>query len=236
MMLHNTPADDPATRPRGERESASERVRSLIRTEILTAVLRPGQIVLEAELALQYGLSKTPVREALQMLTVEGLVTVLPRKGYMVRTLSFNDVRDVMELRLILEPPLVASAARNITEPLRQTLRGLLDRQFNLQLPLEERVHAAREFHLACVRASRNERAATLVRILTDEINRLHHLMPLVEDHISSDSEREAHEAIYTAIAGGEADAAEAHMREHLIESNAAMVAAFYGSAAPLRT
>lgn len=233
MMLHTTP-DGPAARQHGERESASERVRSLIRTQILTAVLRPGQIVLEAELALEFGLSKTPVREALQMLTVEGLVTVLPRKGYMVRTLSFNDVRDVMELRLILEPPLVAAAARNATEPLRQALRGLLDRQFNPRLPLEERVHAAREFHLACVRASRNDRAATLVRILTDEINRLHHLMPLVEDHISSQSERAAHEAIFAAIASGDADAAEAHMREHLNESNAAMVAAFYGSAAPL--
>lgn len=217
-------------RPRGERESAAERVRALIRKQILTAELRPGEIVLEAELATLFGVSKTPVREALQMLTVEGLVAVLPRKGYMVRTLSFNDVRDVMELRLILEPPLLAAAARNVSDSLVRTLRSLLDRQFSMELSLEDRVFAAREFHLACVRASRNERAATLVRMLTDEINRLHHLMPMVEDHISSDSEREAHEGILRAIASGDADAAESQMREHLTESNAAMVTAFYGS------
>ncbi|GAA4380738.1 GntR family transcriptional regulator [Paeniglutamicibacter cryotolerans] len=212
------------------RESASERVRALIRTQILTAVLRPGEIVFEAGLALQYGLSKTPVREALQMLTVEGLVTVLPRRGYMVRTLSFNDVRDVMELRLILEPALVASAARNATDALARDLRALLERQFDLDLPLADRLQAASEFHVACVRASRNDRAASLVRILSDEVNRLHHLMPLVEVHVASQAERDAHEAIFDAVTRGDAAAAQEHMRAHLLEANAAMVAAFSGA------
>ncbi|PQZ92896.1 GntR family transcriptional regulator [Arthrobacter sp. MYb227] len=219
-----------STRPRVERESAAERVRSQIREQILTAELRPGEIVLENDLAALFGVSKTPVREALQMLMVEGLVSLLPRKGYMVRPLSFHDVRDVMELRLILEPPLLAAAARNVTDSLVLKLRSLLDQQFAPEKSLSDRVHAAREFHLACVGASRNERAATLVRMLTDEINRLHHLMPLVEDHIASDNEREAHEAILSAIAAGNAAEAESKMREHLIESNSAMVTAFYGS------
>ncbi|MGP5048826.1 GntR family transcriptional regulator [Glutamicibacter ardleyensis] len=224
-----TPSGPGSMPPSGERESASERVRRLIRTQILTAQLRPGEIVLEAELAQYYGLSKTPVREALQMLTVEGLVTVLPRKGYMVRTLGINDVREVMELRLILEPPLLASAALNTSNELVSELRALLGEQFNQELSLETRVHAAREFHLTCARASYNDRAATLVRILTDEINRLHHLMPMVEDHISSSTEQAAHEAILDSIARGDAGAAESLMREHLVESNAAMIAAFYG-------
>jgi DNA-binding GntR family transcriptional regulator len=59
--------------------SQSERIRNLIRRQILRAELRPGEIVIEPELAQRYGVSKTPVREALQMLTVEGLVTLLPR-------------------------------------------------------------------------------------------------------------------------------------------------------------
>lgn len=231
MAQTTTPDGTGLPQPGAERESASERVRRLIRTQILTAQLSPGEIVLEAELAKNFGVSKTPVREALQMLTVEGLVTVLPRKGYMVRTLSINDVRDVMELRLILEPPLLASAARNTSDELVAELRSLLDQQFNPDLDLEGRVQAAREFHLTCARASRNARAATLVRILTDEINRLHHLMPMVEDHISSPTERAAHEAILDSIARSDAAAAESQMREHLIESNAAMVAAFYGAA-----
>jgi GntR family transcriptional regulator, rspAB operon transcriptional repressor len=128
----------------GVRQSQSERIRDRIRQQILRAELRPGEIVIEPELAQQYGVSKTPVREALQMLTVEGLVTVLPRKGYMVRSLSFHDVREVMDLRLILEPPLVAAAARNVTEELISELRTQLERQFRDGAPLDERLDAAR--------------------------------------------------------------------------------------------
>jgi DNA-binding GntR family transcriptional regulator len=212
----------------GGRQSQSERIRDRIRQQILRAELRPGEIVIEPELAQQYGVSKTPVREALQMLTVEGLVTVLPRKGYMVRSLSFHDVREVMDLRLILEPPLVAAAARNVTPELVAELRGYLQRQFRDDATLEERLAAAREFHLGCVRASRNLRAATLVRMLSDEVDRLHHLMPVVEGHISSAGEREAHEAILAAVASGNAAEAEARMREHLIEANDAMLRGFY--------
>lgn len=214
--------------PAKARQSQSERVRDRIREQILHAELRPGEIVIEPELAQKYGVSKTPVREALQMLSVEGLVAVLPRKGYIVRSLSFHDVREVMDLRLILEPPLLAAAARNVTEELVVQLRELLERQFREDAPLDERLFAAREFHLACVRASRNLRAAGVVKSLTDEINRLHHLMPVVEDHISSDSEREAHESIFAAVASGNAEEAEAQMRAHLVEANAAMLKGFY--------
>src|SRR5919205_2081919 len=65
------------TRTPAVRQSQSERIRDRIRQQILRAELRPGEIVIEPELAQQHGVSKTPVREALQMLTVEGLVTVL---------------------------------------------------------------------------------------------------------------------------------------------------------------
>ncbi|MHB1172133.1 MAG: GntR family transcriptional regulator [Lacisediminihabitans sp.] len=221
--------DDKATDPVGPRQSQAARVRDKIRQQILRAGLRPGEIVFEPDLAREYGVSKTPVREALQMLTVEGLVTVLPRKGYMVRSLSFHDVREVMDLRLILEPPLLAAAARNVTAEMVAELYSLMDRQFQADAPLEERLYAAREFHLTCVRASLNSRATILVRMLTDEVNRLHHLMPVVRDHISSESERQAHEAILAAVASGNAEDAEGRMRDHLIESNSAMVKAFYG-------
>jgi DNA-binding GntR family transcriptional regulator len=215
------------------RQSQSERIRDRIRQQILHAELRPGEIVIEPDLAQQYGVSKTPVREALQMLTVEGLVTVLPRKGYMVRSLNFHDVREVMDLRLILEPPLLAAAARNVTPELVAELRGYLQHQFRDGASLDERLAAAREFHLACVRASRNQRAATIVRMLSDEVDRLHHLMPVVEDHISSPTERQAHEAIFAAVASGNAAEAENRMREHLIEANDAMLRGFY-DAGPL--
>ncbi|GAA1355997.1 GntR family transcriptional regulator [Arthrobacter koreensis] len=214
-------------------QSQPERIRSMIRRQIIRAELRPGQIFTEPDLAREYGVSKTPVREALQMLTVEGLVSVLPRKGYMVRSLSFHDVREVMDLRLILEPPLVAAAARNVTAELVTELRARIEDQFRDGNTLEERLSAARDFHVTCAHASRNTRAAAMDRSLTDEVMRFYHLMPMAHDHFSSTEERTAHEAIFDAVATGNAEAAQQLMHDHLLEANAAMIRTFY-NAGPL--
>ncbi|WP_312099791.1 GntR family transcriptional regulator [Corynebacterium dentalis] len=214
-------------------QSQPERIRGMIRRQIIRAELRPGQIFTEPDLAREYGVSKTPVREALQMLTVEGLVNVLPRKGYMVRSLSFHDVREVMDLRLILEPPLAAAAARNVTADLVTDLRSLVEDQFRDGNTLEDRLAAARDFHVTCSQASRNTRAAAVDRSLTDEVMRFYHLMPTARDHFASTEEQAAHEAIFDAVATGNAEAAQEIMHDHLLESNAAMIRTFY-NAGPL--
>ena len=235
-----TPADNVHPLPTGSAlatkdaatQSQPERIRSMIRRQIIRAELRPGQIFTEPDLAREYGVSKTPVREALQMLTVEGLVNVLPRKGYMVRSLSFHDVREVMDLRLILEPPLAAAAARNVTADLVTDLRTQIENQFR-DGNLEDRLAAARDFHVTCSQASRNTRAAAVDRALTDEVMRFYHLMPTARDHFASAEEQAAHEAIFDAVATGNAEAAQELMHNHLLESNAAMIRTFY-NAGPL--
>lgn len=67
----------------------------MLRLQILRAELAPGEVVIVTGLAQEHGVSKTPVREALQLLSVKGLATVLPRKGYMVTSLSYQDIREV---------------------------------------------------------------------------------------------------------------------------------------------
>jgi DNA-binding GntR family transcriptional regulator len=211
-----------------DRRSQTERIRDELRRQILQAELPPGGVVIETGLAQLYGVSKTPVREALQLLAVEGLVTVLPRKGYMVTSLSYQDIREVMDLRLLLEPPLFAAAARNVNADLVVELRDHMARQFAEDADLNARVEAATGFHLACVRASRNGRAVGIVERLTNEVCRLHHLVPGIENHIRSDDERAAHEAVSDAIAAGEASRAETAIRDHLLESNATMIREYF--------
>jgi DNA-binding GntR family transcriptional regulator len=75
----------------------------------------PGDILNEARLAEFYKVSKTPVRETLNRLRHENLVEVIPYKGYLVTNLSYNDLIDLFQLRLILEPGAVEMAVRNIT-------------------------------------------------------------------------------------------------------------------------
>lgn len=212
----------------GDRRSQTERIRDTLRGQILRAELAPGAVVIETGLAQQYGVSKTPVREALQLLSVEGLVTVLPRKGYMVTSLSYHDIREVMDLRLLLEPPLFAAAARNVSADLVVVLRDHMAQQFAPDADLSARLEAASGFHLACVRASRNERAVGIVKRLTAEVSRLHHLVPGVEVHVRSDEERVAHEAIFDAVSAGDASRAESAVRDHLLESNATMIREYF--------
>ena len=79
--------------PKEARQSQPERIRGMIRRQIILPDLRPGQIFIEPDLGREYGVSKTPVRETLQMLTPTALVSVQPRKGCKVRSPSFNHVR-----------------------------------------------------------------------------------------------------------------------------------------------
>lgn len=211
-----------------DRRSQAERVRAALRTEILRAELKPGAIVLESQLAEEHGVSKTPVREALQMLAVEGFVTVLPRKGYVVSGLNYRDVREVMDLRLMLEPPLFAMAARKVTEDVVKELQSIMANQFAPDATLDQRLDSAMDFHLACVRTSQNTWAVTIVKRLSEEIRRLHYLLPGVEMHVKSEAERAAHQQILDAIAAGDAPAAEQAIRDHLVESNTAMVRSFF--------
>jgi DNA-binding GntR family transcriptional regulator len=152
---------------------------------------------------------------------------VLPRKGYLIRGLSFSDIHEVMDLRLILEPRLLRVVAANPPPGIVAELRDILKEQFRDGASLDEQLDAATNFHLACMRASRSTRAVSIVSMLTFEIERLHYLFPAVARHVSSETEYAAHSGIIAAIAAGDPDEAEKQMQEHLQESNVAMVRAF---------
>jgi DNA-binding GntR family transcriptional regulator len=98
--------------PAAEGVSLTERVYQALKQEIVDATLLPGQALAEPDLAERFGVSKTPVREALRLLVHEDLLLVLPRKGYVVRPLGFDEVREVFDLRVLLQPVVAARAAR----------------------------------------------------------------------------------------------------------------------------
>ena len=87
-----------------------------IKDGILTGRLRPGERLLENQLAEELGVSRTPIREALRMLEIENLVDLIPRKGAQVRDMSEKDIKDVLEIRKVLEELASGLAAENITK------------------------------------------------------------------------------------------------------------------------
>lgn len=88
-----------------------ERVYEGVRGEIISCALRPGLEIREAALAERYGVSKSPVRDAMQKLAVEGLIEVAPRRGYRVAQVRVEDAEHILDLRIILETAAVRRAA-----------------------------------------------------------------------------------------------------------------------------
>ncbi len=83
-----------------------------IRHAILTCEFQPGQDLREQELAERYQVSRSPVRDSLLRLEQEKLMMVLPRQGYRVTPINIDDVNDIFDLRLLIEPVCAAAAAR----------------------------------------------------------------------------------------------------------------------------
>ncbi|WP_372698839.1 GntR family transcriptional regulator [Arthrobacter sp. JSM 101049] len=201
-----------------------------LREGILTGRYAPGELVFEGTLAQEYGLSKTPVREALQLLAARGLVTVLPKKGYMVRTMDFQDVREIMDLRMLLEPHAVEAAARACAPAVIGELRRFLDEQSRLRNRPLEAMGQAQQFHLTLARAGGNGRAFDVLRQVLDETSRAHHVLPALQSYMSTEQEQAEHEKIFTAVEAGDAEAAGELMRAHLKNINAEMRSASMAS------
>lgn len=105
--------------------SLSEKAYRLLESELVTLRLWPGQLVSEKELVSQLGIGRTPVREAIQRLSSEGLFEVMPRKGLLVTPLRRSDLGRIIEARRVLERLLVVKAAERAKPEQRAALRGL---------------------------------------------------------------------------------------------------------------
>src|SRR5829696_4350184 len=98
----------------------TERAYERVRRDIISCAIAPGSEISEGQLADQYKLGKAAVRVALTRLAHDGLVRAIPRRGYRVVPVTLQDIQDVFELRLMLEPPAARMAAGKVnTEQLK---------------------------------------------------------------------------------------------------------------------
>lgn len=107
-------------------ETIADKVYAALRQDIATGLFRPGERILEKVLADRLGISRTPIREALLRLEIEGVVVCTSRRSYNVRTLSVTDVREIYETLGILEGAVAGAVATRLTA---DDLRDL--KQFN---------------------------------------------------------------------------------------------------------
>lgn len=207
--------------------SLTDDVYRRLKEQILRVTRPPGAMLNEAQLAEEFGVSKTPVREALRLLSQTGWVVVLPRKGYIVRPVELRDVRDIFALRRMLEPPLAEQAAAKATDRHLDHLDALIEQQ--RAADLDKALEAARSFHLTLAGIAGSRRVHTILEDLVDEVRRLHYLLPHVEGHISSSDEVGSHTLIVAALRERNGPRAAALVLEHLNEVAQTLVRGFSG-------
>lgn len=148
--------------------TSKSRISREIRRSIIMGHSQPGTRLDPEVLAKSYGTSVTPVRDALQMLSQEGLVTIKPRSGYFVTHITLKQLRDLLDLREILELASVERAATRITEEQLEEL-ALVHTGYtgNDDESYERYMEENRRFHCLIAEASGN-------RELTESLGRLH--------------------------------------------------------------
>jgi len=203
-------------------------VHGRLKDQILEVERAPGTLLLEAQLAEEFGVSKTPVREALRLLAQAGWVVVLPRKGYIIRPVELGDVRDIFGIRKVIEPSLAAEAAQRATSADVHRLRSLLDQQHLAKDDLRAALLAAREFHLVFADIAGSARARAILEELLDEVRRLYHLLP-IQQRITSDDEIRSHGKILDAVEARDAAAASKLTVRHLNDVVTTLVKGFSG-------
>ncbi len=145
-----------------------------LREAIMNSHLKPGERLMEIQLADEMGVSRTPVREAIRKLELEGFVVMIPRKGAYVAGISMKDIAEVFEIRAALESLAAALAAERITEDELEALERCLVKvaECTEANDLEALITFDTEFHDILYKASRNERLVQIISNLREQIQR----------------------------------------------------------------
>ena len=206
-----------ADKPDGRKTRASreetlvESVRRLILEDIIQVKIRPGTMLQLTELAEHYGVSRTPVREALSLLERQGLVTAIAYKGYLVKGIEPSDVHDVYMVRKVIEGAATELAAGRLTP---EQLHNLGDsrppQQEHMTLAYDEYAH---DFHRGIVEASHSPR---LLAIFEDAYNDVRRMQYAGIGSPRPDLIQAEHAAIVDALTAKDAKAARALMESHI--------------------
>jgi len=201
-----------------------ELVFETLREAIINGVLKPGERLMEVQLAEELGVSRTPVREAIRKLELEGFVVMIPRKGAYVAGISLKDVADVFEVRAALESLAAGLAAERITDEEIEELERVLVKQQSLAESdrLEDIIRADTDFHDVLYRASRNERLIQIVSHLREQIQRFRTASLSQPGRMRLALEE--HKEIVEAIAERNVEKAQALAREHIENAEQSMI------------
>lgn len=187
-----------------------------LRGAIISGTLKPGERLMEVQIAEKLGVSRTPIREAIRKLELEGLVVMMPRRGAYVADLSLKDITDVLEIRASLEGLASGLAALRITDEEIEELE-MTAVHFNQAIEEEDFdkiVQLDIDFHDRIFKAARNEKLLQINNSLREQVQRFR-IMYINKSNKSKDLSKE-HYAIAEAISRRDIDLAEKLAKTHI--------------------
>lgn len=207
------------------RASLAEQTYENLRFAIVRGELRPNERLIEMDLAERFEVSRTPVRESLQRLAVDGLV-VPAKRGWVVRELALDEIREIYEVREALEGRASALAAERATAEQRENILALVESRH--VAPGENRTGGVKmvydndAFHSAIINACGNERLVSQIARNVDYYYNVQ-VASLYNDSELAKSLQQ-HLDLARAVAQGDADTAERVMRAHIRDALAVIL------------
>jgi DNA-binding GntR family transcriptional regulator len=203
----------------GERVNLRQQVAHALRAAMIAGEMRPGVVYSAPALAMRFGVSATPVREAMLDLAKEGLVEAVRNKGFRVTELSEQELDEITMIRALIEVPTIGDVARRCDPELAPRVEALRSVAREIEALAEQKdliryVEADRTFHLSLLALAGNASLVALVGELRSR-SRLYGLQQLADRGQLADSARE-HEQLVDLVLAGHGAAAEALMRRHI--------------------
>lgn len=195
-----------------------------LRQAILTGELKPGERLMEIHLANRLGVSRTPIREAIRMLELEGLVTMIPRKGAEVSRISKQDITDVLEVRASLDALAVRLCCERITPEETEQLEKAAD-AFGQAIESGDLTAVAQadvDFHDIIVAGSKNKRLMQMVNNLAERVYR--YRLEYIKDKSSHNNLIKEHKEILDFIKKKDAKSAEEAIIGHVKNQENAII------------
>ena len=195
-----------------------------LRQAILKGELQPGERLMEIKLAESLGVSRTPIREAIRKLELEGLVVMIPRKGAAVANITEKDTKDVLEVRRTLEMFAVEVACDRITEEQLVELKKAA-KEFEASKGSMDLIRIAEtdmNFHEIIYEAPQNERLVQMLNNLRENMYR--YRIEYLKDPNYYDSLVKEHQEILCAIEKKDKEYARKCMRDHIDNQQFAVI------------
>ncbi len=187
-----------------------------LRQAILTGELKPGERLMEIHLANKLGVSRTPIREAIRKLELEGLVTMIPRRGAEVAQITEKSMNDVLEVRRAMDALCTELACTRITDEEIAALKAACEKFAEIAETKDIRkcAQADVEFHDIIVKATGNKRLVQLINNLSEQMYR--YRFEYLKDVSRYANLIEEHKVIYESVKNRDKAAAKAAAELHI--------------------